>query len=207
YEIKKPNEDATDAQKSFIRSLVEQKDISALSEAQQEYLKADDFDGLKKGQASDAIKILLAQPKKSKKPAIVPPQVVAETIASQPTQDGHNSKASHYFITDPTDGKEKFVTIWMSVRASDDMYPVTNPEHRNQIIQEVAKDPVGAMNEYGVKLGICGRCGRTLTDRDSRLRGIGPVCAQKLAMIPTPEQREMLDEWLATQDDKEGTDA
>lgn len=30
---------------------------------------------------------------------------------------------------------------------------------------------------YGQKLGHCGRCGRTLTDEESRARGIGPTCA------------------------------
>lgn len=30
---------------------------------------------------------------------------------------------------------------------------------------------------YGQKLGHCGICGRTLTDEESRARGIGPTCA------------------------------
>jgi hypothetical protein len=34
---------------------------------------------------------------------------------------------------------------------------------------------------YGRELGICGVCGRTLTNEDSRQRGIGPICASKLA--------------------------
>jgi len=193
YHIKDPNEPASDAQINYIRGLAKDKDISTLNQAQQDYLNADDFSKLTKGQASDAIQKLRELNWKSKKPAPANPV---------PTGDGQASKASHYFITDPLDGKEKFVTIWMSVRASDDMYPITNPEQRNVIIQEVAKDPIQAMNAYGEKLGICGRCGRTLTDRGSRLKGIGPICEQKLAMIPTAEQREMLDEWLATQEEE-----
>jgi hypothetical protein len=34
---------------------------------------------------------------------------------------------------------------------------------------------------YGRELGICGVCGRTLTNEDSRQLGIGPVCRAKLA--------------------------
>lgn len=32
---------------------------------------------------------------------------------------------------------------------------------------------------YGLELGHCGRCGRELTNEDSRAAGIGPICAGK----------------------------
>jgi hypothetical protein len=38
-----------------------------------------------------------------------------------------------------------------------------------------------ASMRYGRELGICGVCGRTLTNEDSRQRGIGPICAARLA--------------------------
>jgi hypothetical protein len=207
YTVKNPGEPASEAQKNFIRKLRDERDLSKLSEVQREYLIADDFSEMLKGHADTAIKLLLSFEKKSARPRVndKPTPLVSQQITD--ADGSHSSKASHYFVVDPTDGKEKFVTIWMSVRASDDMYPVTNPEHRNQLIQEVAKDPVQAMNAYGEKLGICGRCGRTLTDRDSRLRGIGPVCAQKIAMIRTPEQDALLDAYLASKAQKEGENA
>lgn len=34
---------------------------------------------------------------------------------------------------------------------------------------------------YGREIGVCGVCGRKLTNEDSRQLGIGPVCAEKLA--------------------------
>jgi hypothetical protein len=37
-----------------------------------------------------------------------------------------------------------------------------------------------AIVTYGVELGVCGRCGRHLTDEDSRAAGIGPDCASRL---------------------------
>jgi hypothetical protein len=201
YTVKNPGEPASEAQRNFIRKLRDERNLNdeRMSEAQREYLLADDFSEMLKGHADAAIKLLLKLDKKRKvndKPVQV----------SQPIADGHSSKASYYFIVDPIDGKEKFVTVWMSVRASDDMYPVTNPEHRNAMIQAIGKDPVQAMNAYGEKLGICGRCGRTLTDRDSRLRGIGPICAQHIAAIRTPEQDELLDRFLASKAQKEEVD-
>lgn len=36
-----------------------------------------------------------------------------------------------------------------------------------------------AMVLYGQEIGACGRCGSSLTDKDSRDRGIGPECARK----------------------------
>jgi hypothetical protein len=32
---------------------------------------------------------------------------------------------------------------------------------------------------YGMLIGKCGVCGRTLTDEESRANGIGPVCAER----------------------------
>lgn len=42
-------------------------------------------------------------------------------------------------------------------------------------------DLLAAMIEFGRELGQCGRCGETLTKEESRQRGIGPVCARKVA--------------------------
>lgn len=39
--------------------------------------------------------------------------------------------------------------------------------------------PEGAALRYADEIGSCGRCGRHLTDRQSRLDGIGPVCITK----------------------------
>jgi hypothetical protein len=36
-----------------------------------------------------------------------------------------------------------------------------------------------AVTAYGVELGTCGSCGRSLTNDDSRAAGIGPVCVTK----------------------------
>jgi hypothetical protein len=48
------------------------------------------------------------------------------------------------------------------------------------VLTALAADPQGAMLLYGQKIGQCGHCGRTLTNEDSRARGIGPICAKNM---------------------------
>ena len=172
-----------------------------------------------KGQASECINILKACPYPQAPQTatnIQTPQTPVQgfemgseqVVKSQQYQPyslalGNESREGRFFIVDPTDGKEKFFhvhygkedTRWaghvfLEVRASDDLYPVKDPKHRAAIFAEINKDPITAMNEYGIRLEECGVCGRTLTDRDSRLRGIGPICAAKLG--PTSEQSHLL---------------
>lgn len=52
---------------------------------------------------------------------------------------------------------------------------VYHGEHE-ELLAEVLADPAKAMSLYGVLLGVCSYCGRSLTDDLSRLRGIGPDC-------------------------------
>jgi hypothetical protein len=68
---------------------------------------------------------------------------------------------------------------FVSVQASDELYPVRNPNARQEILNLIAVDPAAAMRRYGQELGQCGHCGRTLTDENSRAAGIGPICADK----------------------------
>lgn len=46
-----------------------------------------------------------------------------------------------------------------------------------KVIEQVG--PKAASIRFGQEIGVCGRCGRTLTDESSRAAGIGPVCATK----------------------------
>lgn len=131
------------------------------------------------------------QPTQPAQPARSDAQLEAEEIAKE-LDAANKSTAGRYFITDPTDGVEKFVHVSIAVRASDDLYPIKDEAHREAIMREILKAPIDAMNEYGIRLGVCGNCGRTLTRRDSRLRGLGPICAERLSAIPTQEQLDTL---------------
>lgn len=85
-----------------------------------------------------------------------------------------------YKVDVPTEGKWTGY-VFVKVQASDDFHNIRGREAREHIVNEIAKDPEAAMLLYGRELGKCGHCGRTLTDEDSRARGIGPICAGKVA--------------------------
>ena len=48
------------------------------------------------------------------------------------------------------------------------------------LLQKVLDDPQKAMRTYGEEIGMCGNCGRTLTNEESRNFGIGPDCREAL---------------------------
>jgi len=200
-------------QKEYIRGLVEKRDISGLEQAQQEFLSDlsdGNLDRMTKHQAHVCIDTLLKQPYKPK-PAQSP--TVTQISGDEAHSPGMDSlaqprkipevKDGYFFIVDPTNGEERFFRvkhgkegtrwegyIFLDVQASDYFYPIRDQKHKEAVISEIAKDPVKAMNEYGLKLGRCGVCNRTLTDRHSILRGIGPICAANIG--PTAEQSNLL---------------
>jgi hypothetical protein len=77
-----------------------------------------------------------------------------------------------------------FFKLWIGERggwklyvlASDSEYPAANPV---AALDKIAKDPKTAAENFGLHIGKCGICGRTLTNDESRARGIGPICAGK----------------------------
>lgn len=97
-----------------------------------------------------------------------------------------------YAIEDPDDGVLKFYkvdigkegkwfgSIFLSIQGGDEFYSVTNMKKRNKILNEIMKEGILAMQRYGRELGHCAICGLTLTDEESRRRGIGPICFSKL---------------------------
>jgi uncharacterized protein DUF6011 len=68
---------------------------------------------------------------------------------------------------------------FVNAQASDEQYPIRNTTERERILAEIAVNPAEAAQRYGVELGKCSRCGRTLTDETSRALGIGPECRKK----------------------------
>lgn len=66
--------------------------------------------------------------------------------------------------------------IFVDEQAGDDLWPVKGRARRMAILTTIADDP-DALARYGRELGVCGKCGRALTDEASRAAGIGPVCA------------------------------
>lgn len=195
------------AQIKFMNDLVEKRDMSGLSEDEQAFLRTPAaWPNMNSSQAHKAITKLLECPKK---PAQVhranDPDPVRGFDPGAPVPD-----AGYYFILDPTnktseypEGKESFFRVkkgtdrwegytFLSAQASDDWYAIKDADRRQKIYDAILVDPINAMNEYGIRLGVCGNCGRTLTDRDSRLRGMGPVCAERILGRPTEQDLEVL---------------
>src|SRR5215471_263473 len=203
----------SDKQIDLLMKLCDQKDLSSLPDAQRSFLEPGDSFKLKSNllrmnreQAAEAITLMLQLPSKQPINPPVPFSGVSGGVdksSQAPVEMPPNPASGYYFVIDPFDGKEKFYRVqkgkedtrwegytFLHVQASDDFYPVKDKEKREAIFKEIAKDPIKSMNEYGMRIGRCGVCGRTLTDRHSILRGIGPICAAKLG--PTQEQMDIL---------------
>lgn len=69
--------------------------------------------------------------------------------------------------------------VFLDVQASDDWHSIRTPRRIHEILALIAEDELSAARRYGMELGKCSRCGRTLTDETSRAYGIGPDCRSK----------------------------
>lgn len=96
----------------------------------------------------------------------------------------------HYALTED-DGTVKFYHVsigaegskwegftFVDAEASDDRWPIKNRQHKAEILDRIAADPLAALKLYGQEIGCCGHCGRTLTSEYRKI-GIGPVCIRK----------------------------
>jgi hypothetical protein len=109
-------------------------------------------------------------------------ETVVEIPAGRYAIDSLNTpgETRFYKIDRPTEGRWAGYTF-VKVQAGDEHHDIRNRQQRAAILAQIAKDGVqAAMERYGRELGHCGHCGRTLTNDESRERGIGPVCAGKI---------------------------
>lgn len=99
--------------------------------------------------------------------------------------DGHyaltfsNDVTRFFKVSSPTKGKWAGRTF-VDMQAGDEYYPVRDAAKRTTVLRLISADPLAALAHYGHKIGRCGICNRTLTNEESRARGIGPVCADAL---------------------------
>lgn len=150
---------ASEAQVSFLRSLLTDRDASAVT------VPTDDLDHLSRDQASTLIEQLKAAPRRTTRH----PQAV-EVEAGIYLVDGdvvkvqkavHGSGHMYAKVLNPETAKFEFVSG--AIRR-------VRPEHKMTLDQA---------KEYGALYGICCNCGRTLTDETSIERAIGPKCAKR----------------------------
>lgn len=92
--------------------------------------------------------------------------------------DDDATKIHYYRVSRRTVGERTYTNV--SERASDALYPVRPWTRARAILDAVrASGPRDAAVLFGVTIGSCYRCGRSLTDAESRAAGIGPDCAGK----------------------------
>lgn len=135
-------------------------------------------------QASDAISWMLSLPRPDAAAADEHGDAVDVPAGRYAivTDDG---TVKFYKVDRPTEGRWSGYTF-VKVQASDEWHQIRDRHSRNAILRSIAADPIGAMRRYGMELGQCGNCGRTLTDETSRQMGIGPDCAQALGLDRSP---------------------
>jgi len=95
------------------------------------------------------------------------------------TEDGATNELAFYKVDRPTEGRWAgyvFVKLLVSDSEQRMSFPASKAILRK--IAEVGAEAASA--RYGHEIGKCGICGRTLTNDESRERGIGPVCADKM---------------------------
>lgn len=81
----------------------------------------------------------------------------------------------------PEGAQAMFLRVSRTGRVYSQAGPAEHP-YRGQdtdALRWIAANQRDAAALYGKLLGVCGMCGRELTDEESRARGLGPVCASK----------------------------
>lgn len=68
---------------------------------------------------------------------------------------------------------------FVAIQAGSDYHTTAWPVAKALLAKIAEAGLDAAMIRYGRELGVCGRCGRELTDEESRAAGIGPVCRAK----------------------------
>jgi GNAT superfamily N-acetyltransferase len=164
---------ASDKQTDLITRLLGEKDLSG-SKFEGHTVCPAGLTGGRNGTASAAITALFALPRKT---AAAPAATATPDVPAGRYAVEHEGTLKFYKVDRPTEGRWAGYTF-VKVLASSDEHRVSR-ETAAYVLATVAVDPEAASRRYGREIGSCGRCGRTLTDANSRAEGIGPDCATK----------------------------
>ena len=95
------------------------------------------------------------------------------------TEDGATNALAFYKVDRPTEGRWAGYTF-VKLIVSDDEQRLSRAASQAVLAKIAEAGPAEASALYGHEIGSCGVCGRTLTNDESRARGIGPVCAARV---------------------------
>jgi hypothetical protein len=94
------------------------------------------------------------------------------------TSAGATNELAFYKVDRPTEGKWAG-RVFVKLMVSDEEQRLSQKQGL-AILGKIAEAGAAAASaRYGHEIGECGVCGRTLTNDESRERGIGPICAAK----------------------------
>lgn len=103
-----------------------------------------------------------------------PPGVMRSTLST-----GAVNELAFYKVDRPTEGRWAGY-VFVKHIVGDDEQRVSRAASASVLAKIVAAGPEAASARYGHEIGECGICGRQLTNDESRARGIGPICVQKM---------------------------
>jgi hypothetical protein len=136
-----------------------------------------------------SIQYLTGLPWEEKRPFIPYRRQVARPVA--PTV---KVAQGYYAIVSPYDNILKFFQVrtpnkgkwngyvFVSSVSGENKLNIRDRATREAILEEIAKNPTEALKRFGQEIGECGHCRKQLTDAESRMFGIGPVCRKKLGL-------------------------
>lgn len=182
---------ATEKQVAFMRRLIDERDLlkspkwfdSVNAMDAEEY--AVHLERVKEGvgtytkkQASTAIEALLALPKKEVERGGGKEEVVPDGHYALKYPEDQLNPIRFYRVNHGKKGTRWENHVFVDRFASDERYPVKGDE-RTRVLAEIAGDPFGAAQRYGLEMGRCSCCNRKLTRELSRALGIGPICGNR----------------------------
>lgn len=161
-------------QMNFINSLLEKKELTDLPPLMVDHISAIEMgypESIGKLTGSRMIEILLSRPtKKSELPKN--PAAKAGRYAVK-----IDDKMRFFDVSTPDQGRWAGY-VFVNEQAGGEFYAIRDSRRRAMILEAISNDP-DSLARYGQELGVCGMCNRPLTTEESRIRGIGPICAGK----------------------------
>jgi hypothetical protein len=184
-EFKDAPPSASEAQKKYIRDLLDQRQLDEKFVAEiKGYL---DTDAYSKSDASRVINKLTALPRKTSQ--------FARNLGEMPVVPEGRYAIEH---EDVTEGVLKFYRLkigkddsrWAGFMFLDagrggahgdlQWTAIKDVAYKKAVLEQIAKDPRAAGVRFGREIGRCYVCGRSLTQEHTRAAGIGDDCASRL---------------------------
>lgn len=163
----------SERQTAFLRTLLAERSGMAGAEQVRDDLNRAREDGSLTGQV---VSLAITQLMAIRRPQSSQPDL-PDVPAGWYALEGDDGTLRFYKVDRPSEGRWAGRTFVRQI-AGPNEYPVRGAA-ATEVLGTVAKDPEAAAQRYGQEIGKCGRCGRRLTNDESRAFGIGPECREK----------------------------